>query len=133
MSKSSYYNLPDVEKGFIIQEVRKQYGLPDFAVEKDWWVVQTLRTIFSMDVSGHLLFKGGTSLSKAWGLIDRFSEDVDLSLNREFLSFPSGDISKTQVRKLRSKSFQYITQTFAKELEAAFIHQGITDLRFDLY
>lgn len=131
MSKSSYYNLPDEEKGFVIQEVRKQIGIPDFAVEKDWWVVQTLRTIFSMDVGGHLLFKGGTSLSKAWGLIDRFSEDVDLSLNREFLGFHSGFMSKTQVRKLRSKSFQYITQTFTKELEAAFVDQGITDLRFE--
>ena len=112
MSDMSFYT--------VSKAVKKQVGLQEFAIEKDWWVVQTLRTIFSMEVGSHLLFKGGTSLSKAWGLIDRFSEDVDLSLDRAYLGFSSGLISKTQVGKLRSKSFQYITEEFAKKLEAAF-------------
>ncbi|KFC59173.1 nucleotidyl transferase AbiEii/AbiGii toxin family protein [Flavobacterium gilvum] len=43
------------------------------AVEKDWWVVQVLAAIFEMQSRQHLVFKGGTSLSKAWALINRFS------------------------------------------------------------
>ena len=47
-----------------------------------------LRGVFALPEHGnHLTFKGGTSLSKAWDLIDRFSEDVDLTIDREFLGF----------------------------------------------
>ena len=55
------------------------------ALEKDWWVTQTLGLIFSMNCAPHLVFKGGTSLSKAWKLIERFSEDIDLALDRNFI------------------------------------------------
>jgi len=72
-------------------------------IEKDWWVVQTLRLISQMNIAEHLVFKGGTSLSKAWGAIDRFSEDIDLAINRELFGF-SGDISRTQVGKLKDVS-----------------------------
>ena len=119
MSASDFYHLSQEEKIEIFQEARIRTGLPAYAIEKDWWVVQTLRIIFQMKVGKHLLlFKGGTSLSKAWGLINRFSEDIDLALNREFLGFDSGLISKTQVRKLRTSSFAYITEHFSKDLKA---------------
>jgi predicted nucleotidyltransferase component of viral defense system len=55
-----------------------------FAVEKDWWVSRTLNIIFQMDIAAHLVFKGGTTLSKAWKLINRFSEDIDLAIDKEF-------------------------------------------------
>lgn len=38
-------------------------------------------------LAGHVTFKGGTSLSKAWGLIDRFSEDIDLTIGRDLLGY----------------------------------------------
>lgn len=60
-------------------EIAKKTGMVVDAIEKDWWVVQTLRLIFEMDCADSLVFKGGTSLSKAWGLIERFSEDIDLA------------------------------------------------------
>jgi len=69
-------------------------------VEKDWWVVQTLRLILEMDVAPNILFKGGTSLSKAWQVIERFSEDIDLAIDRAFLGFTQ-EMTKSQVRKLR--------------------------------
>jgi predicted nucleotidyltransferase component of viral defense system len=53
-----------------------------------------------MDCAKALTFKGGTSLSKAWNLIQRFSEDIDLALDREFLGF-TGELSKKDVKKLR--------------------------------
>ncbi len=66
-------------------------GVQPIIVEKDLWVCWILRRIFSMPkpVAG-LIFKGGTSLSKAYGLIERFSEDIDLSLDRHDLGF-TGD------------------------------------------
>ena len=54
-------------------------GRPAYLLEKDIWVVWTLRTLFGAPVGASLVFKGGTSLSKAYGVIRRFSEDVDLT------------------------------------------------------
>jgi hypothetical protein len=54
-------------------------GLPPHLLEKDIWVVWALRHLFSGPYADHLVFKGGTSLSKAYGVIRRFSEDVDLT------------------------------------------------------
>jgi len=55
-------------------------------------VCWTLSALFRLPWSGsHLTFKGGTSLSKGWKLIDRFSEDIDIVVDREFLGFGGGD------------------------------------------
>ena len=127
-----FYNLPKAEKVNLFEELRIKTGLPPYAIEKDWWVVQTLDIIFSqLDVAEHLLFKGGTSLSKAWHLIQRFSEDIDLALNREYLGFDDGLISKSQVKKLREKSFEFVTTTFYEALQKAFNEKGYTDVTFD--
>jgi Nucleotidyl transferase AbiEii toxin, Type IV TA system len=57
-------------------------------IEKDFWVCWTLKQLFGLDTApARLIFKGGTSLSKVYGVIERFSEDIDLSLNREDLGF----------------------------------------------
>lgn len=54
-------------------------GRPTHLLEKDVWVVWTLATLFGSQIGSHLVFKGGTSLSKAYGIIHRFSEDIDLT------------------------------------------------------
>jgi len=131
MAAIDFYKLDPEEKQLIFITAGEKAGLPAYAIEKDWWVVQTLRIIFEMEIGEHLLFKGGTSLSKAWGLINRFSEDIDLALNREYLGFDSGLISKTQVRKLRTASFEYITKSFNQDLQKAFQKQGIEGLIFE--
>jgi len=75
-------------------------------VEKDFWVCWTLRRIFEvLQFRPHLIFKGGTSLSKVYRAIERFSEDVDLSLSRRDLGFADdhdpekAGISKTEARR----------------------------------
>lgn len=62
-------------------------GTPERNVEKDFWVAWTLDVLFNGLPAGHprFLFKGGTSLSKAYGLISRFSEDIDITVFREDL------------------------------------------------
>ena len=77
MAAIDLYKLKPEEKLDIFQNIGNEKGIPVSAVEKDWWVVQTLALIMKMDVSKHLVFKGGTSLSKGWNLIERFSEDID--------------------------------------------------------
>ncbi|WP_374636073.1 nucleotidyl transferase AbiEii/AbiGii toxin family protein [Agrobacterium salinitolerans] len=54
-------------------------GRPAHLLEKDAWVVWALATLYGSPLGEHLVFKGGTSLSKAYGVIRRFSEDVDLT------------------------------------------------------
>jgi len=70
------------------EEAQAKLGLPAASIEKDFWVCWTLRELFGLPEDGpHLTFKGGTSLSKAWKLIERFSEDIDVVLDRGFLGF----------------------------------------------
>jgi len=115
-----WFQLPDETKIRLFGETSRQIGLPSSsAAEKDWWVVQTLAVIFSMDCANALIFKGGTSLSKGWNLIQRFSEDIDLALDREFLGF-TGELSKGDIKKLRRKSYRFITEVFTEELKAKF-------------
>ena len=64
----------------LIETTSESLGIQDIYVEKDYWVTYVLKTLSEWDKEGAVVFKGGTSLSKAFNLIDRFSEDVDLVL-----------------------------------------------------
>jgi hypothetical protein len=67
-------------------------GLSPHLLEKDIWVVWTLNLLFSGPEREHLVFKGGTSLSKAYGVIDRFSEDIDVTVDiRHLIPDLAGD------------------------------------------
>ena len=127
----NWYKLSYNEKQEVLSAVAAKVRLPAFVVEKDWWVVQTLQLITQMDVANQIVFKGGTSLSKAWGLIDRFSEDIDLAINREFFGY-SGDISRTQVGKLKDASNKYLSNTFLSDLRNMFVNAGFEDVMLDV-
>src|ERR1035437_3151136 len=120
-----WLQLSDSTKLNVFKETGRKVGLQDIAIEKDWWVVQTLSIIFSMKCAPALIFKGGTSLSKGWNLIQRFSEDIDLVLDREYLGF-KGELSKGDIRRLRRVSYEFITTKFTEELKAKFIEAGLT-------
>lgn len=108
-------NLTDEQKVQVLAQVENAIGLPAFVVEKDWWVCVILRAVFQSRYAGSIIFKGGTSLSKAYNLIDRFSEDIDLIINRHLLGFDQLE-SKTQVKKLRRASGGFIIHEFREEL-----------------
>lgn len=126
----AWLQLPAATRLGIFNETGKQIGLPGNAVEKDWWVVHTLALIFTMECAPALIFKGGTSLSKGFGLIQRFSEDIDLAIDRDYFGFP-GDLDRQKVKKLRKASFAFLTQTFTQELAAKFEAVGLTDVVVD--
>ncbi len=122
-----WLNLPSGTKLNIFTETGKNMGLPAVAIEKDWWVVHTLSLIYTMECARSLVFKGGTSLSKGWNLIQRFSEDIDLALDREYLGF-TGELENADVRRLRRVSYDYMTTTFTEELRSKFAEVGFTDV-----
>jgi hypothetical protein len=111
----------------IFGETAADIGLPAAAVEKDWWVVRTLELIFASSIAAHTVFKGGTSLSKAWNLIDRFSEDIDLALDRRFLGIekPDNEMTGAQVSKLRRLSGKFIIKKYFPELSELFKVAGL--------
>ncbi len=75
----SYFSLSDTDRAEVLQVGRERTGRPAHLLEKDVWVVWTLGKLFGSPVGTDLTFKGGTSLSKAYRIIDRFSEDLDLT------------------------------------------------------
>ncbi len=75
----------DLFKELIIATAQ-QMGLPEIYIEKDYWVTHVLKNLSSSELADIIVFKGGTSLSKAHRLIDRFSEDVDLAIFESGLS-----------------------------------------------
>lgn len=95
-------------------------GLNPASIEKDFWVCWILRELFTLPETGpHLTFKGGTSLSKGWKLIERFSEDVDVVIDREFLGFGGARSPETATgsneRKRRLEALRAASQTHIRE------------------
>jgi predicted nucleotidyltransferase component of viral defense system len=104
----NWLNLPKSKQQELFKQLSVKTGIQPQAIEKDAWVTLVLRIIFNSKISEHLVFKGGTSLSKAYQLIHRFSEDIDLAINREYLGF-KGELTKGQIRKLRKKSHNFVS------------------------
>ena len=79
--------LKDSDKKVYFDVVANELDVTPQLIEKDFWVCWILKILFSLPESGnHLTFKGGTSLSKCYNVIKRFSEDVDVSIERTFLT-----------------------------------------------
>lgn len=112
----NFTKLTKEEQLTILASVAEAKGIVDNAVEKDFWVSMVLRAIFSLPYATAFVFKGGTSLSKGWGLIERFSEDVDLAIDPQHLGFTNIE-TKSQRTKLRKDSKKFIDSIFALDVE----------------
>ena len=99
-------------------------GINQVAIEKDWWVTVTLKALFQTDCREALIFKGGTSLSKGFNIIERFSEDIDLAIGHSFFGIEK--TSKSQREKLRKTARAYIHETLSVQLDARLKEMGIT-------
>jgi predicted nucleotidyltransferase component of viral defense system len=85
--------------------------LPASVIEKDFWVCWILFLLNDIpELNGNITFKGGTSLSKAWGLIDRFSEDIDIAINRKVFGqeppYGAEDAESNSQRKMRLEDLE---------------------------
>lgn len=122
-------NLPKSELDIIIGNTASKKGLSQAIVEKDLWVCIVLDYLFTKSPwKDNLAFKGGTSLSKAYNLIERFSEDIDLILDWRVIGYntkePLAERSSNQQNKL-NKEILSKTATF---LDNEFIPQIKSDL-----
>ncbi|MCY3983867.1 MAG: nucleotidyl transferase AbiEii/AbiGii toxin family protein [Roseovarius sp.] len=92
----------------------QRLGAPLINVEKDFWVCWTLHTLYHRLPSDgpRLLFKGGTSLSKSYGLINRFSEDIDVTVFRNDLGHPGTTI---EIAKLSNKKRKAVLDAIAAD------------------
>ena len=113
----------------LFTETANSKGISPEIVEKDFWVCWTLRQIFMLEGLPRIIFKGGTSLSKVFGIIKRFSEDIDLVLNRHELGFNDGNDPANQegtnlrdqtIDKLKEACTGVITEEFLPRLESRF-------------
>lgn len=118
--------LPAQDRRALFTETGAAQGLPPFHVEKDFWVCWVLAALFGHeDIGPNLTFRGGTSLSKAWRVIERFSEDIDLAMSRAWLG-PAKDpgepgISSSEkerrLKALRDECREMITGNLAPALQ----------------
>jgi predicted nucleotidyltransferase component of viral defense system len=121
-----FLQLPDNEKIEIINQMHEETKLPQVIIEKDLWVTAVLRALFALSYAENLSFKGGTSLSKCYNLIERFSEDVDVAINREFFGFLGDTFTIKQISKdLRKATCKFIRNNLQFDLARQMETDGI--------
>lgn len=136
--------LPADDRAAMFEETAVRRRLANAGiVEKDFWVCWTLHRLHTITGMPRLLFKGGTSLSKCFGLIHRFSEDIDLGIEREDIvrladsdetrclvgellpnSGTSGKALKRAVEALRPRVLEYVSDTLFPAIESGF-HEAL--------
>jgi hypothetical protein len=125
-------DLPKDRRVELLNLLELRTGLNAKSIEKDWWVSLALKALFGGSYATHLVFKGGTSLSKCWKIIDRFSEDIDLAIDRNFLGF-DGDLTKKEIgKKLRKASCTLVRGKLREEIEQFILDFGIDHKQFKL-
>ena len=116
-----FLSLDAREQGDILRTFAARSGRAAVILEKDVWICWVLRTLFSIPDRHPMAFKGGTSLSKVYRIIDRFSEDLDITLdyrffNDDFDPFGSG-VSKTGIKRFSDRLKAHV-QCYARDLVA---------------
>lgn len=130
--------LPKEERELFFRTAAEIMRIPYEIIEKDYWVVWILERLFSLEkLTSNLTFKGGTSLSKVYGVIDRFSEDIDLSVEKELLGFGMQNNPETASSKKKAQAIldnlaracsDYVQTTLLTDLkEAIFAKLGTAE------
>ena len=136
----AFLSLDAGERADILRTVAARSGRAAIILEKDIWVCWVLQAVFSMPDPHPMAFKGGTSLSKVYRIIDRFSEDVDVTL--DYRAFDDGfdpfadGTSRNQIRlfsgRLKGRVVDYIREVVAPAVGAAADRLG-ADGRYDIH
>ena len=121
---NNYFQLSIEQQRMVLSQAANRTGLPVQAVEKDVWVTVALQQVFSLPIAKHLVFKGGTSLSKVWKVIKRFSEDIDLAIDPSIWGF-EGDLTKKQIKRLRKASSIFVRDELCQQLRNIVLSNGL--------
>lgn len=133
---AEFFQLSAAERLEALNTAANTSGIPPHLLEKDIWVVWSLQHLFTGPYAQHLVFKGGTSLSKAYGVIRRFSEDVDLTYDiRAIAGDLIGDTgsplpaTKSQEKKwskeIRARLSSWVDAEILPQLKQALLQQGL--------
>jgi len=123
---NSFLRLSSRDRRLAFLQAGDRIRLPAASVEKDLWVCWTLRALWGLPEAGKsLTFKGGTSLSKVWKIIERFSEDIDLIVDKEPLGFageasPDRALSAKQRKRRLETLVEACRQWVQESLKPAF-------------
>lgn len=131
---NSFIQLSAEERNLYCRQAaeRMEIPLPAAVIEKDFWVCWILNLLNDLpELKGNITFKGGTSLSKAWGLIERFSEDIDIAINRKVFGQepPHGaeDAASNTQRKLRLEELEIKSAAFITEILLPSLYKQIAE------
>ena len=129
-----FLSLKAGQRADILQTVNTNFGPDPVILEKDIWVCWALQTLFTMPGAHPMAFRGGTALSKVYGVIDRFSEDVDLSFdyrvfNDGFDPFAEG-VSRTRIKRL-SEQLRARVADYVRDVVMPFVDEAATRLDMD--
>lgn len=113
--RNDYFSLNAAQQRLVIEQTAAKLNLPVQAIEKDLWVTAILQVLFTLPCAYGLVFKGGTSISKVWNAINRFSEDIDLAIDRSLFDL-DGELTKKQVKKLRKVSSMFVREELFGQL-----------------
>ena len=136
-----FFDLSQKDRREAVEYVRAESGRPAHLLEKDIWAVWALRALFDAPLAKDLTFKGGTSLSKVYQVINRFSEDIDLTYDiRKLIPDLTGDYgewptSRNQASKwtraVRHRLPDWIKENIQPIIEAALAREKL-DARVEL-
>ena len=120
------------ERDTLFENTAAKKGINAAIVEKDFWVVLTLDFLFHHSPwKDHLAFKGGTSLSKAYNLIERFSEDIDLILDWRLLGYakdePWREMSRTNLESFIEEAHKK-EDDFFRDVITPWLKEGLTEV-----
>ena len=130
ITRAKWIDYNEDEQRALIANAASAKNIDPVAVEKDWWVTAVLYAVFHSSIKNYALFKGGTSLSKAWNIISRFSEDVDIALDRTYYL----DVkhwrcatcaNNTQIRNLKEMSQDFLFGEYKDELSGMLVEMGL--------
>lgn len=130
---TGWLKLTDDQRRETLDQVQRVTGINVKAIEKDWWVTLVLKALFQTPMAGHFMFKGGTSLSKGWKLIPRFSEDIDIALHpnafgRGYLENPS----HSYVKQLKREGCTYTSTAVKDALQQSLLSLGVPEGMLDI-
>ncbi len=131
---SQIHLLPAERRRRFFTEAVTATGIPFPIIEKDYWVVWTLERLFSIpELKTHLTFKGGTSLSKVYRVIERFSEDIDVSIEKDFLGFDHAkDPEKASSKKKTRAAVEALGQACADYVQNKMLTTLRTSIAIEL-
>lgn len=117
-----FLKLSESERKLYIEQAAIQRNVSPIVFEKDFWVCWLLAVLFRSEFAEHLVFKGGTSLSKVFRAIERFSEDIDLSLSPQFLKLDNAVASRNQANKWMAKAEEVCGLAVSHQIMPALEH-----------